>query len=569
MGVILFMAHITDKKAIFFVTSPRTPFKLLKEIELLINNYGGKKWNKETQASFAKELSKAYFFEGIIRDNWDFAARDRINRAPKSLGFVNLYPRIQLTPAGELFLTSKRPQEIFTRQMLKFQLPSPYHIDKSNRFSIKPYLELFRLVYELGGLTKNEIAIFFMQLINFKKYDLIKTKILEFRKSLKDLGIKKQNVKEYIGKIFINEIKQLFKDEISKGIIKIRESKEDSIKNFINTKRRNHLDYADAAVRYLRATNLVSIHARTHKIYIPEEKYEDIQYILEKNPREHLVFKNEEEFKSYLFAPDYPTLLSDDKPHIINTIIDLDPQKDKPKLQLKDLEELKDLRDFLILKRNEKIISEEFDILKTYKKYNEIIQTYKEITARELLDAPLMMEWNTWRAFAMLDYGNIKGQFSYDEVGMPLNNAPGNTPDIICEYNDFDIIVEVTLSTGQRQYEMEGEPVARHLGKHRINSKKDSYCIFIAQYLSPATIAFFYSLNKIPINFYGGISKIIPISLDNFIIMLSIANSSETKPKSINLKRFVKNSHKLVVNSGNEEDWYSGILKNIRNWSHT
>lgn len=56
-----------------------------------------------------------------------FSARDRINRAPKSLGFVDLKPYIKLTEAGENFISGKRTEEVLLRQLLKFQLPSPYH----------------------------------------------------------------------------------------------------------------------------------------------------------------------------------------------------------------------------------------------------------------------------------------------------------------------------------------------------------------------------------------------------------------------------------------------------------
>src|SRR5690606_21029355 len=105
--------------------SPRTPFKMRDEIKLLIDNFQGKKWDKETQTAFAEKLSESDFFEGKIEKNLDFAARDRINRSPKALGFVNLSPVVELTSAGKQFLYGKRPEEVFLRQLLKFQLPSP------------------------------------------------------------------------------------------------------------------------------------------------------------------------------------------------------------------------------------------------------------------------------------------------------------------------------------------------------------------------------------------------------------------------------------------------------------
>ena len=72
-------------------------------------------------------LREEQFFNGKGENDPAFSARDRINRAPKSLGFVVLSPRISITPAGQALLTSKRKEEVFLRQMLKFQIPSPYH----------------------------------------------------------------------------------------------------------------------------------------------------------------------------------------------------------------------------------------------------------------------------------------------------------------------------------------------------------------------------------------------------------------------------------------------------------
>ena len=55
------------------------------------------------------------------------SARDRITRAPKALGFVNLESEIELTPAGYELVYGEMPSEALLRQLMKFQLPSPYH----------------------------------------------------------------------------------------------------------------------------------------------------------------------------------------------------------------------------------------------------------------------------------------------------------------------------------------------------------------------------------------------------------------------------------------------------------
>ena len=175
-------------KALFFTTSPRTPMKMRPEIEVLIENLAGQPWNRETQTAYAALLSALPGYEGMAYT--DFSARDRINRSPQGLGFVNLQPRIALTDAGREFLTSRRPHEIFTRQLMKFQIPSPYHVENRNdigRFYVKPFLELLRMIYDLDGFTKDEIAIFFMQLTRVDLYDMVRQKIINFRNSVENL----------------------------------------------------------------------------------------------------------------------------------------------------------------------------------------------------------------------------------------------------------------------------------------------------------------------------------------------------------------------------------------------
>jgi hypothetical protein len=96
----------------------------------------------------------------------------------------------------------------------------------------------------------------------------------------------------------------------------------------------------------------------------------------------------------------------------------------------------------------------------------------------------------------MLDSGSIKGDFNLDDIGQPMSTAQGNIPDIECDYGKFVLSVEVTLQSGQRQYESEGEPVSRHYGQLKKKSGKETFCLFIAPTINKATLAHFFSLNK-------------------------------------------------------------------------
>ena len=165
------MANLSKTRTVFAFTSPRTIEKIIPEILVLIESFSGQEWNANSQIEFYNKLCEADFFKGgkpsISGDRKSFAARDRITRAPKALGFVDLKPKIALTDVGRQLLSGKRTSEVIARQLFKFQLPSPFHKIPSDRgFNIKPYLELLRLVKELGNISKMEIAIFFMQMIS-------------------------------------------------------------------------------------------------------------------------------------------------------------------------------------------------------------------------------------------------------------------------------------------------------------------------------------------------------------------------------------------------------------------
>ena len=103
------MANLSTTQTLFAFTSPRTIEKIIPEIYILVNNFTDRKWNTETQTAFFHTLFQSEFYEGNkMPGNIALAARDRITRAPKALGFVDLKPTIRLTEAGKKLLSQKR-----------------------------------------------------------------------------------------------------------------------------------------------------------------------------------------------------------------------------------------------------------------------------------------------------------------------------------------------------------------------------------------------------------------------------------------------------------------------------
>lgn len=554
------MASITRKKTIFFVTSPRSPLKMIDEIRFLVDNFAGQKWTTNTQREYYEALTQQPFFEGSQSADPAFSARDRITRGPKSLGFIDLKPVIALTPAGHKFINGNRPEEILLRQILKFQLPSPYHKDRSGRFGIKPYFELMRLVNDLDGLSKTEIALFVIPFINHAIYEDVKLKIQKFRIAEQENRKRREvNYREFVAQYFERELIALFDEEIKNGEISTRESRDTSLQTFVKKKQKNHTDYADASIRYLRSTGLFSFNARSIRVFVMPERVAEVDHILKTIPNEPEKFASEEEYKDYLFPDSTPILLTDNITGLIESITAQTSDHSVEELRTKTVEELKNLYSDVLKKNLEQILSKQRSELRTYEEYNDIQETFEKIGSSDIADPALFLEWNIWRAMEMLDDGTIEGNFRVDIHGAPLYTAPGNTPDIICKYTDFETIVEVTLSTGQRQYEMEGESVSRHYGNHRRNTTKQVFAIFIAPQINPATLAHYFVLSRTDVQYYGGRSSIIPIALDDFRKLLENAKSAEHKPSSLDIKNLLTEMASLASTASNESEWYQGI----------
>ena len=559
------MAYLKNK-ALFFTTSPRTPSKMISEIQLLSEHFSGQKWNKQTQIAFIDLLAQSGFFEGSgSSKNKDYSARDRINRAPKALGFVDLSPHIELTDAGKALVYGNRPQEIFLRQLLKFQFPSPYHIETNNiegTFFIKPYLEIMRLIRDLESLSFDELKIFALMLIDYRQYDTVKNAILNFRAEKEK---HKGQYKKFVDEKWTDSLLQAYSDDIDAGKTKTRETTDKSLKKFLTTKKSNTRDYTDACFRYLRYTGLVSISHKNRSISFYPDKLKEVDFILANVDRKPVFVDDTDRYKEYLFNAAIPVLYVDNIDNVTDHLMRISDYTQR-QLAGKNIEELKDIRDAIVAERKEAVIKAQVTEIKSYALYSEIIDTYNEIISDGYYDAPLMLEYNTWRAMTMLDGGNIKGNFKFDDVGQPLSTASGNMPDIECDYDDFVLSVEVTMQQGQRQYESEGEPVARHYGQMKKRTGKEAYCLFIAPTINKACLAHFFALNKIGISYYGGKTKIIPLELDQFMRLVENSYNYHTQPAPHNIRQFLDEVMRQEELATDENDWNDKIQNCVAQW---
>ncbi|MBE5024201.1 AlwI family type II restriction endonuclease [Olsenella sp. DSM 107455] len=553
-------------RTLFFTTSPRTPMKMVPEIKLLAEEFSGVKWtrNSKLQKSFMLRLfEQEFFMSSKPPKDPAFSARDRITRAPKALGFVNLEPVVELTPAGHELVYGDMPSEALLRQLVKFQLPSPYHPLASGSdqdFFVRPYLEILRLVRHFGSLSFDELMLFGLQLTNYKRFDEIVDKIDAFRVR------KAQNKGQYRKFIAIEKervVREVYASEISSGDISTREAREKTLAKFVKTKTSTLRDYADACFRYLRATEVVSISQRGHSLSIAPDRVRDVDYLLDTMPREPRFIDREELYKDYLFDAETPKLLTDDpvkltaKIHAINPTVEIDGLS---------VIELKSIEHGLRQKAKEAVLNETIAEIKDCKQYDDIQATFDGIVSSKYYDNPLVFEWNAWRAMTMIDGGNIIPNFNLDDNGEPISTAAGNTPDILCDYGDFSVLVEVTLQSGQKQYDNEGEPVARHLGKVKQDSGREAFCLFVAPKISKASVSFFYSLHHINIEHYGGKAVIVPMELAVYRKMLEDSYKVDYVPNANHIRAIFEKSKEVAAHAENENVWYEQIRDYALNW---
>lgn len=471
-----------------------------------------------------------YYDTMLLDDGDDIFDEYLFCLAPCQFGLIlrnNLLEMFEISPIGKLFLDKPyRKEEILIRQMLKFQIPTPYNKDckTASSFWIKPYLEVLRSIRQLGFLNIKELQ-FLLQRLN--KYDAYELAIKEIEEN--------------------------------------RFKKNDKLPFYASdSEMLDYRDYADACFRYLRATGLVSVSHVGKSLSIVPERIEDVDYILKTVSRDPVFVDDEKTYLAYLGDATTPMLLTDDRSRLEKRILNEFPEFSLP--HSLSLDDLKNLFSELLEQRKQQSIDKQTIEIKRYRHYNDIQNVFEQIKGNKLYDAPLMLEWNTWRAMTMMDGGTVDANLNFDDYGNPLSTAAGNQSDIICDYGDFMLSVEVTMASGQRQYETEGEPVSRHLGKLKKTSGKPCYCLFVAPTIHEACISHFYTLQHLNVSLYGGTSTIVPLPLNVFQKMLEDSYKASFVPNPTHLQQFFETSIVVAGNSKNEKEWYETMVKKATHW---
>jgi hypothetical protein len=190
-----------------FPTSPRNPEKIRIELNILsqfvdVWKEQGKKWKPDTaQIEFGEALRASGETEGesdakqslyfqrqtdtITTSNLAWTARARFGTF-KFLGYTYITKEgyADLTEAGRRIIGTKRPDIIMLKQLIKWQYPDNQHKGKSypdGTFHIWPFMAVAQLIMELGGLTKQELALFCFTMTTMKDIAKARKAIADFR----------------------------------------------------------------------------------------------------------------------------------------------------------------------------------------------------------------------------------------------------------------------------------------------------------------------------------------------------------------------------------------------------
>ena len=569
-----------------FPTSPRSPYKVIERLKL-ISSLDGKEYDTNLQIEIGKRIREESenLKVGLSSNSstLDFVGRDYITRAPKKLGIVYVpgvgKGKFELTEQGRNLINSKNMEFVMQRQIAKIQYPSPIKVRGTEKIKLIPLTATIKILKSVKDLSRSEVMMFVITIENFSKIDQSISEILKFRENLKKIkgNLKRRKFRDEVG---IKKLNLFYKNED----FSIREKKGKKVdkSEFLRTKLRNHKDYADSIFRYFISTGLFKLNKKS-RLEISKINEKDADYLLETIGLEPKKFENNEKtfVKNYMGKENSISLYTDKLDNLLNkfdylkklsSTLDLKintKEIDKRFKNEKSLDIKKDIivelqKKFIYLKM-EKFIKK----LSERKKndFDEIVGHFEEISDRnsEILDKPLQYEYNFFRAFSFIgDAEKIIPSLNFDEDINPLNTT-SNKPDLIIEYKDFILVVEVTLSAGQRQYESEGAPVFRHVGKCQNENDNPVFGLFICEKMDVNMPIEFLSRAMVKTKIYNGRVRILPIERSDFNLLFEKIYNEELKSDYLfgMFNSLLDDNALDKYQEQGEEDWINDFKANL------
>jgi len=339
---------------------------------------------------------------------------------------------------------------------------------------------------------------------------------------------------------------------------------------------KSYIDYADENIRYLKATGCFSTVGRG--IAIAASKYDLLTELVGSIKENSLVI---EYWKNATEGLKIPT---DDLGEAIRSLEILQSEADRRGIPYKKNIVASDVRALNNFRYDlEELIALNQELEYAHEQRNqvvEILQYLSELLPRNWRpeglvenneveiprgEGPAYLEWAVWRAFLAINklknlpYESRK--FGVDRDFLPTNFAPGNGPDLIFEFADYILVVEVTLLTTDRQATAEQVGVRRHVYEVAKNTKeKPVYCLFLAPYIKNETARDFRKASYEEDDGSELNLTIIPIKISTF---MQIFNSllKEEEPNSRIFQTLIDECARIGAESGSTSEWMASVEK--------
>lgn len=465
-------------------TTVRNPKRLREALQLFVIKMSGRPFRRDEQREFQGALIDAELVDST-RYEGDDGGR-KFASAFKQLGFVTDWSHgkaWEVTPVGALLLQHPQIEEtIFLRQLLKYQIPSPLETVGTSGFHVRPFRLLLRFLHRartegLIGLTKFEVGLFVITVLTEDQ--------AEFEDAIAKIKAYRTEYDALQGKV---------------AKTKFAFERFNAAAAALGLEPGTFRDYADSNIRYALMSGLLSL--RGNKLALSEARLPFIEALL----TDGAPFVADSDYlEPYFHNTDAPALPTDDESFLAAEIATLVTQVKELAARIREAfvipqpptqRTLAQLQAYEIALRNELRRLREIQFYREQgTQLDEIEELLEDINNDTLAGgafyAPAYFEWAIWRMFLAINH--IRGPiektrgFNIDIDMHPTHHARGGAADLRFTYDDFELVCEMTLTSGSRQFSAEGEPVTRHVFLAASSSDKPVYGLFVANKLDPNT----------------------------------------------------------------------------------
>ena len=428
-------------------------------------NSVGRKWRSA--------MGKLGFLYPEVKANWGFSQSD--------LGKLDV-----VTPAGKRLVAAESLSEIQECFLRAMAAPRPQwkSVDSDDIFS--PLRWCLSVLLELER-RRYEPAISFLEMATC---------------------VQTSKPSDGVENVVDNILGQRSRREVAKSTRKFDKEVYDELGKEFNRVSGTFRDYADMNIRYLKATGMIQGKGRGISL-IPEKRALAIELVKTMRFDKSLL----DLYRELTSGSPLPTDNHDVAVEILQELIKLsrqlglDMNVDESRFSSMSQEEINRIRyaieETILGKKEEEYAVRQANLWPEIAEYMEALNSGKnkvklpeggefKIPKEE---SSAYLEWVLWRAILAIDSLSNKPcevrRFKVDQDFMPISVAPGSGPDMIADFGDYAIVVEVTLSESSRQEAMEGEPVCRHVADVMETLRKPVFGLFVANRVDMNTVETF------------------------------------------------------------------------------